>query len=116
MSGSTKTVHTALYAPFALAGIATTMLGPLMPALQARWKISDSLAGLLFTAQFLASVCSAALVGVLARRFGYGQLIRFGLIIAGGGRGGQLCRLPLGPRAAVRGHLRLRAGLDHSRG
>jgi len=70
-----------LYAAFLLAGIATTMLGPLMPALQARWNIADSRAGLLFTAQFLASVCIAALVGPLARRFGYGKLIRFGLLL-----------------------------------
>lgn len=81
-------VRATLYAAFVLAGIATTMLGPLMPALQARWNIADSRAGLLFTAQFLASVCSAALVGVLARRFGYGKLIRVGLLLLAAGLAG----------------------------
>jgi hypothetical protein len=56
-------------------------------------------------------------VGVLAQRFGYGQLIRFGLLrLAAGGRRGRLRRIFMAVRVAVRGHLRLRAGLDHSGG
>jgi fucose permease len=105
MTRGSKTVHATLYAAFALAGIATTMLGPLMPALQAQWNIADSRAGLLFTAQFLASVCSAAMVGVLARRFGYGQLIRFGLLLlAAGVAACAVCRWPLAlPCVAIYG-------------
>jgi fucose permease len=59
-----------------------------MPGFQARWNIADDRAGLLFTAQFLASVCSAAAVGLLARRFGYSKLIRFGLLLAAAGVAG----------------------------
>jgi fucose permease len=77
-----------LHGAFVLTGIVTTMLGPLMPALQARWQIADARAGLLFTAQFLASVCSAAAVGVLAQRFGYAPLIRCGLLLAAAGVAG----------------------------
>jgi hypothetical protein len=96
MTRSSKTVRAGLYAAFALAGVATTMLGPLMPALQARWNIADSRGGLLFTAQFLASVCSAALVGVLTQRFGYGHPIRFGLLLlAAGVAGCAVCPWPL---------------------
>ena len=78
----------ALHSAFVLAGIATTMLGPLLPGLQARWNIADGRAGLLFTAQFLASVSSAAAVGMLARRYGYSKLIGFGLLLVAAGVAG----------------------------
>jgi fucose permease len=76
-----------------------------MPALQARWHISDSRAGLLFTAQFLASVGSAAVVSPLARRYGYARLIRFGLLmVAAGVAGCAACPWPLAlPLVAVYG-------------
>jgi MFS transporter, FHS family, glucose/mannose:H+ symporter len=62
-----------------LAGIATTMVGPLLPRLESRWHIGDAEAGLLFTALFLASVMTGALVGPLASRFGHRSVIRSGL-------------------------------------
>src|SRR4051794_14485496 len=70
-----------LYAAFVPVGMATTMLGPLMPSLQTRWLLTDAQAGLLFTAQFLATVAASALVGPLARRVGYGALITGGLAL-----------------------------------
>jgi MFS transporter, FHS family, glucose/mannose:H+ symporter len=44
---------------FFVAGIATVMLGPLLPALIQHWHIQDSQAGTLFTADFLGQLCGA---------------------------------------------------------
>lgn len=70
-----------LYGAFVPVGMATTMLGPLMPSLQARWQLTDAQAGLLFTAHFLATVAASAIVGPMARRLGYGALITAGLLL-----------------------------------
>src|SRR4051794_32842060 len=64
------------------------MLGPLMPGFEARWRLNDSQGGLLFVAQFIASVVAAAAVGVLAKQFGYWRLIAFGLAARAGGVAG----------------------------
>src|SRR5665213_3896634 len=44
---------------FFVAGVATVMLGPLMPALIGRWQIQDAQAGALFTATFAGELCGA---------------------------------------------------------
>src|SRR6185312_7208420 len=44
---------------FFIGGIATVMLGPLLPALIARWHIQDAQAGTLFTATFVGQTCGA---------------------------------------------------------
>jgi FHS family glucose/mannose:H+ symporter-like MFS transporter len=44
---------------FLAAGIATVMLGPLLPALIHRWHIQDAQAGTLFTANFAGQFCGA---------------------------------------------------------
>ena len=44
---------------FLAAGVATVMLGPLLPALIQRWHIQDSQAGTLFTANFAGQFCGA---------------------------------------------------------
>lgn len=62
-------------------GVATTMLGPLMPGFEARWNLDDAQGGLLFVAQFLAQVVSAAAVAPLARRIGYWRIVAAGLVI-----------------------------------
>ena len=50
------------YIGFALTGIVTTMLGPLLPALKVRWGLTDAQAGYLFAAQFAASVVSTMML------------------------------------------------------
>src|SRR5690242_21441970 len=50
--------------------------------------MSDAQSGLLFTAQFLASVASSAVAGPLGARRGYGALIAAGLLITGLGVAG----------------------------
>jgi fucose permease len=44
---------------FVVAGIATVMLGPLLPVLVQRWNIQDAQAGTLFTASFAGQLCGA---------------------------------------------------------
>jgi len=76
-----QAIQPTLFAAMVLAGIATTMVGPLLPRLESRWHIGDSAAGLLFTGLFLASVMTGALVGPLASRFGHLSVIRSGLVL-----------------------------------
>jgi MFS transporter, FHS family, glucose/mannose:H+ symporter len=44
---------------FLAAGIATVMLGPILPSLIQRWHIQDAQAGTLFTASFVGQFCGA---------------------------------------------------------
>jgi MFS family permease len=71
-----------LFGAMVLSGIATTMVGPLLPRLESRWHIGDAEAGLLFTGLFLASVMTGALVGPLASRFGHRSVILTGRLLA----------------------------------
>jgi FHS family glucose/mannose:H+ symporter-like MFS transporter len=75
-------IQPALFGAMVLAGIATTMVGPLLPRMESRWQIGDAAAGVLFTALFLASVVTGALVGPLASRFGHLSLVRSGLLLS----------------------------------
>lgn len=66
---------------FVVIGIVNTFLGPLIPALSARWSLGYSEAGYLFTMQFAGSTTGAALSGALMKRAGIVRLIIFGLIL-----------------------------------
>jgi fucose permease len=70
-SAVTRQVSTLAHVGFALTGIVTTMLGPLLPALKAKWVLTDAQAGYLFTAQFAASVVSTMLLTSIIRRLGF---------------------------------------------
>jgi fucose permease len=74
-----------LHAGFALTGILTTLLGPILPALSTRWRLDDAQAGFLFTAQFLGSLSGALISGRMALRFGVGATITAGFAIASAG-------------------------------
>lgn len=50
---------TPVFAYFVAAGVATVMLGPLLPALMQHWHIRDAQAGTLFTASFLGQLCGS---------------------------------------------------------
>jgi FHS family glucose/mannose:H+ symporter-like MFS transporter len=60
-----------VHAGFAVAGIVTTLLGPLLPTLIARWSLSDTAGGLFFTLQFSGSMAGIASLGPLLSRRGY---------------------------------------------
>lgn len=62
-NGASRSKTLATLAPvffyFLTAGIATVMLGPLLPLLIRHWQILDAQAGTLFTADFLGQLCGA---------------------------------------------------------
>ena len=68
------------HAAFVPTGIVNVLLGPLLPSLIARWSLTDTQAGDLFTAQFMASTGGVALSGWLVPRFGYRVALVLGLL------------------------------------
>jgi MFS transporter, FHS family, glucose/mannose:H+ symporter len=86
-STSAKALTFAAYASFVPIGIATVLLGPMLPTLSARWSLNYSQAGALFTAQYLASTLAVALSGVLVSRWGFRFAIKTGLLLMGTGVG-----------------------------
>ncbi len=66
-------------------GILTTLLGPMLPTLIARWQMNDTQAGTLFLVQFLASMVGVQLSGVLLARRGYRPAFLLGLLTMAGG-------------------------------
>lgn len=69
-----------LYGGFFVLGIATVMLGVLLPGIAAQHHLSDSQSGILLTTQFTASACGALFV---RRRFAH-TLVRGYLLMAAG--------------------------------
>ena len=92
---SSKALTLAAYACFVPIGIATVLLGPMLPTLSARWSLNYSQAGALFTAQYLASTLAVALSGALVTRWGFRFAIKTGLLLMSVGVG----LLLTGPRA-----------------
>ena len=66
-------------------GILTTLLGPMLPLLLARWAMNDTQAGNLFLVQFLAMLIGVQLSGVLLTRWGYRPAFLAGLLLMAGG-------------------------------
>ncbi len=66
-------------------GILTTLLGPMLPILIARWSLNDTQAGNLFLVQFLASLVGVQLSGLLLARWGYRPAFLSGLLLMAGG-------------------------------
>lgn len=77
---SAKALTLAAYASFVPIGIATVLLGPMLPTLSARWSLNYSQAGALFNAQYLASTLAVALSGVMVSRWGFRFAIKTGLM------------------------------------
>jgi fucose permease len=62
-------------------GILTTLLGPMLPILIDRWALSDAQAGNLFLVQFLASMVTVQLSGILLAKTGFRLPFLLGLIL-----------------------------------
>ena len=86
-SKSAKALTFAAYAAFVPIGIATVLLGPMLPILSARWSLNYSQAGALFTAQYMVSTVAVALSGVLVSRWGFRFAIKTGLLLMSAGVG-----------------------------
>src|SRR3974390_3362806 len=76
-----KALTLAAYISFVPIGIATVLLGPMLPTLSARWSLNYAQAGALFNAQYLASTLAVMLSGVLASRWGFRFAIKTGLVL-----------------------------------
>src|ERR1700751_440247 len=84
---SAATLTRAAYLSFVPIGIAIVLLGPMLPALSARWSLNYSQAGALFTVQYLASTVAVALSGVLVTRRGFRFAMKSGLLLMSAGVG-----------------------------
>jgi MFS transporter, FHS family, glucose/mannose:H+ symporter len=91
---SAKALTFAAYAAFVPIGIATVLLGPMLPTLSARWSLNYSEAGALFTVQYLASTLAVALSGVMVSRRGFRFAMKAGLLLMSAG----LALLLAGPK------------------
>ncbi len=72
---------------FVLTGVVTTLLGPVLPVLAARWALDDARAGYLFTAQFIGSMAGVALSTALLPRRGFRFSLLFGMSTMAAGVG-----------------------------
>jgi FHS family glucose/mannose:H+ symporter-like MFS transporter len=84
-SSSNRKLVLAAQLAFLPTGILTTILGPMLPVLIARWVLNDTQAGNLFLVQFLASLAGVQLSGVLLARFGFRPAFLLGLLLMAGG-------------------------------
>ncbi len=66
---------------FALTGIVTTMLGPILPLLSADWSLNDAQAGRLFTVQFISSVSGSLVASRVLARWGAAVTVFVGMFI-----------------------------------
>ena len=66
-------------------GILTTLLGPTLPILIARWALNDAQAGNLFLAQFMACLVGVQFSGVLLARRGFRPAFLFALLLMAAG-------------------------------
>jgi MFS transporter, FHS family, glucose/mannose:H+ symporter len=67
-----------LHFGFLLAGVAYTLLGPILPMLAAKWRLDDAEAGSLFLAQFTGAMIGSALSGAMIYRVGSLRLMACG--------------------------------------
>jgi len=74
-------------AAFIPTGIVNVILAPLLPALAARWSLTDTRSGGLFTAQFLGSSLGTMVSGKLVLRTGYRNALMLGLTLMALGLG-----------------------------
>src|ERR1700694_5819203 len=84
-STSAKALTFAAYASFVPIGIATVLLGPMLPTLSSRWSLNYSQAGALFTVQYVASTLAVALSGVMVSRWGFRFAMKAGLLLMSAG-------------------------------
>src|SRR3989440_77796 len=74
-----------LFAGFVLSGIATTIIGPMLPIFIRRWSLDDRQAGLFSTIQFLAALGGTLASSVIASWRGYRPALVLGYALMGGG-------------------------------
>ena len=66
---------------FALTGVVTTLLGPLLPLLLMAWHLNDAQGGRLFVTQFVVCVTGAVLAGRVVSRWGASRTVPPGMFM-----------------------------------
>src|SRR5229473_4950657 len=74
-----------LFAGFVLSGIATTIIGPMLPIFIRRWSLDDGQAGFFSTIQFLAALGGTLASSAIAGWRGYRPALVLGYALMGGG-------------------------------
>jgi FHS family glucose/mannose:H+ symporter-like MFS transporter len=74
-----------LFAGFVLSGIATTIIGPMLPIFIRRWSLDDGQAGLFSSIQFLAALGGTLASSAIASAWGYRPALVLGYALIGGG-------------------------------
>jgi fucose permease len=82
---SQRNLLTLLFAGFVLSGIATTIIGPMLPIFIRRWSLDDGQAGLFSTIQFLFALGGSLASGAIAAWRGYRPALVLGYALMGGG-------------------------------
>ena len=78
---SARALTYASYVSFVPIGIATVILGPMLPTLSARWSMNYSQGGGLILLQYAASTCAVGYSGVLAARYGFRFPMKTGIAL-----------------------------------
>ncbi len=60
-----------LFAAFVLTGVATVIIGPMLPVFIRKWSLDDGQAGLFFTVQFMSAMAGVGLSSILSSWRGY---------------------------------------------
>jgi FHS family glucose/mannose:H+ symporter-like MFS transporter len=74
-----------LFAGFVLSGIATTIIGPMLPIFIRRWSLDDGQAGFFSSIQFLAALAGTLASSAVAAWRGYRPALVLGYALMGGG-------------------------------
>jgi FHS family glucose/mannose:H+ symporter-like MFS transporter len=74
-----------LFAGFVLTGIATVIIGPLLPVFIQKWSLDDKQAGFFFTVQFTSSMAGVGLSSALSSLRGYRPALLLGYFLMGSG-------------------------------
>jgi MFS transporter, FHS family, glucose/mannose:H+ symporter len=69
-----------LHLSFVLIGVATTLLGPVLPSFLHRWSLSDAQAGFFFTSQYFFSTLGVIVTSFVLPRFGFSKVIGAGFL------------------------------------
>jgi MFS transporter, FHS family, glucose/mannose:H+ symporter len=91
----------AILGGFVVAGVVTTLLGPILPVLISRWSLSDEQAGLFFTLQFISNIAGVASLSLLLPRWGYKVTLVLGYAGIAVGLVGLTARSQFGGMAAT---------------
>src|SRR5246127_4404016 len=84
-SGKRTGLLAVLFVGFILSGIATTIVGPMLPVFIRRWGLDDGQAGLFSTIQFLAALVGTGISGAWMAWRGYRPSLVAGYALIGGG-------------------------------